>query len=207
MISMTLISVRLFTLLLGVIRLSTPAYGVIDRLVVQTSSGPIRGRSVTIEGREVHAFTGIPVSINCLYSILSELFIASILSCASCFFCFYSLPLSSSLRIEVLFLYFPYSPVFRRFFLSRIWHGFASYFCSHLKQYTTPFSRVPFRSQLRDLQRYTVWPCIITTPCIEWQTKSITRLINLSYTYTSFLPSRFSSRNPRLTPCVSIYLI
>lgn len=34
--------------------------GVIDRLVVQTSSGPVRGRSVTVQGREVHVYTGIP---------------------------------------------------------------------------------------------------------------------------------------------------
>lgn len=34
--------------------------GVIDRLVVQTTSGPVRGRSVTVQGREVHVYTGIP---------------------------------------------------------------------------------------------------------------------------------------------------
>lgn len=33
---------------------------IIDRLVVQTSSGPIRGRSVVVQGREVHAFHGVP---------------------------------------------------------------------------------------------------------------------------------------------------
>lgn len=38
----------------------TPVYGIIDRLVVQTSSGPIRGRSVKVEGREVHVFNGVP---------------------------------------------------------------------------------------------------------------------------------------------------
>ncbi len=38
----------------------TSVYGIIDRLVVQTSSGPIRGRSVKVEGREVHVFTGVP---------------------------------------------------------------------------------------------------------------------------------------------------
>lgn len=54
--------VPLFTFLLPVIQLFTPAYGIIDRLVVQTSSGPIRGRSVKIEGHEVHAFTGVPVT-------------------------------------------------------------------------------------------------------------------------------------------------
>lgn len=35
-------------------------FGIIDRLVVQTSSGPIRGRSVKVEGREVHVFNGVP---------------------------------------------------------------------------------------------------------------------------------------------------
>ncbi|XP_055380262.1 acetylcholinesterase [Condylostylus longicornis] len=34
--------------------------GIIDRLVVQTSSGPVRGRSVTVQGREIHVYTGIP---------------------------------------------------------------------------------------------------------------------------------------------------
>lgn len=33
---------------------------IIDRLVVQTSSGPIRGQSVTVHGREVHVFLGVP---------------------------------------------------------------------------------------------------------------------------------------------------
>lgn len=33
---------------------------IMDRLVVQTSSGPIRGRSVQVQGREVHVFLGIP---------------------------------------------------------------------------------------------------------------------------------------------------
>lgn len=32
----------------------------IDRLVVQTTSGPIRGRSVKVEGHEVHVFNGVP---------------------------------------------------------------------------------------------------------------------------------------------------
>uniref|UniRef100_T1H2E2 Carboxylesterase type B domain-containing protein n=1 Tax=Megaselia scalaris TaxID=36166 RepID=T1H2E2_MEGSC len=31
-----------------------------DRLVVQTSSGPVRGRVVNVQGREVHVYTGIP---------------------------------------------------------------------------------------------------------------------------------------------------
>lgn len=38
----------------------SPVAGIIDRLVVQTSSGPIRGRSVKVEGREVHVFNGVP---------------------------------------------------------------------------------------------------------------------------------------------------
>ncbi|ETN67804.1 acetylcholinesterase 2 [Anopheles darlingi] len=37
-----------------------PVYGIIDRLVVQTSSGPIRGRSTMVQGREVHVFNGVP---------------------------------------------------------------------------------------------------------------------------------------------------
>lgn len=35
-------------------------HGIIDRLVVQTSTGPIRGRSVMVQGREIHVFNGIP---------------------------------------------------------------------------------------------------------------------------------------------------
>lgn len=35
-------------------------HGIIDRLVVQTSSGPIRGSSTFVEGHEVHIFHGIP---------------------------------------------------------------------------------------------------------------------------------------------------
>lgn len=35
-------------------------HGIIDRLVVQTSSGPIRGSSTFVEGHEVHVFHGIP---------------------------------------------------------------------------------------------------------------------------------------------------
>lgn len=35
-------------------------WGMIDRLVVQTSSGPIRGRSVVVQGREVHVYNGVP---------------------------------------------------------------------------------------------------------------------------------------------------
>lgn len=35
-------------------------HGIIDRLVVQTSNGPIRGSSTFVEGHEVHIFHGIP---------------------------------------------------------------------------------------------------------------------------------------------------
>lgn len=52
--------VPLFSFTFCVTQLFTPAYGIIDRLVVQTSSGPIRGRSVKVEGHEVHVFTGVP---------------------------------------------------------------------------------------------------------------------------------------------------
>lgn len=38
----------------------TSVCGLTDRLVVRTTSGPIRGRSVKVEGREVHVFNGIP---------------------------------------------------------------------------------------------------------------------------------------------------
>lgn len=38
----------------------TPVHGIMDRLVVQTSSGPIRGRSSKFEGREIHIFNGVP---------------------------------------------------------------------------------------------------------------------------------------------------
>lgn len=40
--------------------LVTNANAMIDRLVVQTTSGPIRGRSLKVEGHEVHVFNGIP---------------------------------------------------------------------------------------------------------------------------------------------------
>lgn len=33
---------------------------IVDRLVVQTSSGPVRGRSTVVQGREIHVYTGIP---------------------------------------------------------------------------------------------------------------------------------------------------
>jgi hypothetical protein len=35
-------------------------HGIMDRLVVQTTSGPIRGSSTFVEGHEVHIFLGIP---------------------------------------------------------------------------------------------------------------------------------------------------
>lgn len=37
-----------------------PVNGIMDRLVVQTSSGPIRGRTSKFEGREIHIFNGVP---------------------------------------------------------------------------------------------------------------------------------------------------
>lgn len=46
--------------LLLCITVISPAYGIFDRLVVQTSSGPIRGRSTMVLGREVHVFNGVP---------------------------------------------------------------------------------------------------------------------------------------------------
>ncbi|XP_054726632.1 acetylcholinesterase [Anastrepha obliqua] len=49
----------LFAIVVLLLRMSS-VYGVIDRLVVQTASGPVRGRSVTVQGREVHVYTGIP---------------------------------------------------------------------------------------------------------------------------------------------------
>lgn len=52
--------VPLFSFTFCVTQLFTPTHGIIDRLVVQTSSGPIRGRSVKVEGHEVHVFTGVP---------------------------------------------------------------------------------------------------------------------------------------------------
>lgn len=43
-----------------IVQLILSVNGIIDRLVVQTSSGPVRGRSETVQGREVHVYTGIP---------------------------------------------------------------------------------------------------------------------------------------------------
>lgn len=39
---------------------SNQVSAVMDRLVVQTSSGPVRGSSLFVEGHEVHSFLGIP---------------------------------------------------------------------------------------------------------------------------------------------------
>ncbi|KAL9894042.1 acetylcholine esterase [Glossina fuscipes fuscipes] len=49
----------LFTVLVLVQHMFTVS-GITDRLIVQTTSGPVRGRAVTVQGREVHVFTGIP---------------------------------------------------------------------------------------------------------------------------------------------------
>lgn len=55
------ISTMLLAICIAVcILMPMPCFTMIDRLVVQTSSGPIRGRSVKVEGREVHAFSGVP---------------------------------------------------------------------------------------------------------------------------------------------------
>lgn len=45
---------------LVVILAITTCDALIDRLVVATTSGPIRGRSVKVEGQEVHVFNGVP---------------------------------------------------------------------------------------------------------------------------------------------------
>lgn len=47
-------------LICAYIQLLLPVHGIMDRLVVQTSTGPIRGRSSKVEGREVHVFNGVP---------------------------------------------------------------------------------------------------------------------------------------------------
>lgn len=47
-------------LLLAVITLPSNVVAIIDRLVVQTSSGPVRGRSDFVFGQEIHVFNGIP---------------------------------------------------------------------------------------------------------------------------------------------------
>lgn len=47
-------------LLLIIVTTISSVYGIMDRLGVQTSSGPIRGRSVTTQIREVHVFNGVP---------------------------------------------------------------------------------------------------------------------------------------------------
>nr|ADN37668.1 acetylcholinesterase [Exorista sorbillans] len=49
-----------FATLVILLRMSSVAYGITDRLIVQTTSGPVRGRSVSVQGHEVHVFTGIP---------------------------------------------------------------------------------------------------------------------------------------------------
>lgn len=51
---------RLLVTLVILLHLSSEAHAIADRLIVQTSSGPVRGRAVTVQGREVHVFSGIP---------------------------------------------------------------------------------------------------------------------------------------------------
>lgn len=49
-----------FLVVIFVQLLLTPVHGIVDRLVVQTNSGPIRGRFSKFEGRELHIFNGVP---------------------------------------------------------------------------------------------------------------------------------------------------
>ncbi|XP_055585984.1 acetylcholinesterase [Uranotaenia lowii] len=51
---------RMVSSLLLCMAVISPAYCIFDRLVVQTTSGPIRGRSTMVQGREVHVFNGVP---------------------------------------------------------------------------------------------------------------------------------------------------
>lgn len=51
---------KLLLLIVSVLSITSLTSAIIDRLVVQTTSGPIRGRSVKVEGREVHVFNGVP---------------------------------------------------------------------------------------------------------------------------------------------------
>lgn len=55
-----LIAVNVWIVFVTCIAFIPTSNAIIDRLVVQTSSGPIRGRSVTVHGREVHVFLGVP---------------------------------------------------------------------------------------------------------------------------------------------------
>ncbi|XP_059611490.1 acetylcholinesterase [Phlebotomus argentipes] len=56
-----LVKIKLISVHLIVISIILPSvFGIIDRLVVQTSTGPIRGRSVHVQNREVHVFHGVP---------------------------------------------------------------------------------------------------------------------------------------------------
>ncbi|XP_013119080.1 acetylcholinesterase isoform X1 [Stomoxys calcitrans] len=50
----------LLATLVILLRMTALASAMTDHLIVQTTSGPVRGRSVTVQGREVHVFTGIP---------------------------------------------------------------------------------------------------------------------------------------------------
>lgn len=56
-----LVKIKFISVHLIVISIILPSvFGIIDRLVVQTSTGPIRGRSVHVHNREVHVFNGVP---------------------------------------------------------------------------------------------------------------------------------------------------
>lgn len=46
--------------LVVVLVLPSAVLAIIDRLVVQTSTGPIRGRSEHVFGQEIHVFHGVP---------------------------------------------------------------------------------------------------------------------------------------------------
>lgn len=46
--------------LLTALSLATSVRAIIDRLVVQTSTGPIRGKSDQVFGQEIHTFHGVP---------------------------------------------------------------------------------------------------------------------------------------------------
>lgn len=50
----------LVAVLLVVAVLPSSVLAIIDRLVVQTSTGPIRGRSEHVFGQELHIFQGVP---------------------------------------------------------------------------------------------------------------------------------------------------
>ena len=50
---------KMFTVVVILLRVCS-TYGVMDRLLVQTTSGTVKGRSITVQGRDVHVYSGIP---------------------------------------------------------------------------------------------------------------------------------------------------